>query len=62
MDEKAKRLLKVYSELDWDSRKEVRDFILDFEKKEYSEKREINESFKRSLGPMMTDTCPYCGK
>ncbi|GGF49728.1 hypothetical protein [Echinicola rosea] len=62
MDEKVKRLLKVYSELDWDSRKAVRDFIMDFEKEEYSEKRKINESLNKSLGPLMTNTCPYCGK
>ncbi len=62
MDEKIKRLVKVYSELDWDSRKEVRDFIDNFEKKEFSEKRKINESLSKSLGPLMANSCPYCGK
>ncbi|NRS90842.1 hypothetical protein HNQ02_003789 [Flavobacterium sp. 7E] len=62
MDEKVKRLVKVYSELDWSERKVVRDFIEDFEKKEFSEKRAINEALNKSLGPLMTNACPYCGK
>lgn len=62
MEEKVKRLVKVYSELDWNSRKAVRDFIDDFEKKDIIEKGSINESLKRSLGPLMTNVCPYCGK
>ncbi|MFT5914561.1 MAG: hypothetical protein ACI81T_001050 [Bacteroidia bacterium] len=62
MDEKVKRLLRVYSDLDWSERKEVRYFIDDFEEKEYSEKRKINESLNKSLGPLMTNSCPYCGK
>ena len=62
MDENVKRLMNVYSDLDWDNRKAVRDFIEDFEKKEYSEKKSIHESLKRSLGPLKTNVCPYCGK
>jgi hypothetical protein len=62
MEELVKRLAKVYSELNYENRKAMRDFIDDFEKKEYSEKRDINESLKRSLGPLMSNVCPYCGK
>lgn len=62
MDEKVKRLLTVYTELDWDSRKEVRDFIKDFEEKDFTEKKSINESFRKSLGPLSSSSCPYCGK
>lgn len=62
MDEKVKRLARVYSELDWSERKAVREFIEDFERKEISGKRAINESLNKSLGPLMTNACPYCGK
>lgn len=62
MDEKIKRLLKVYTELDPTSRKKVRDFIKDFEEKEFLERESINESLNKSLGPVMIGTCSYCGK
>lgn len=62
MDENVKRLLKVYSGLDIEGRKQVRDFIADFESKGYFEKKAINERFSKSLGPLMTSSCPYCGK
>ncbi len=62
MDEKVKRLLKVYSEFDYNQRKQVRDFIENYEKKDLQEKRSANESLNKSLGPLMTNTCAYCGK
>lgn len=62
MDEKVKRLLKVYTELDYSQRKELREFIENYEKKEYKDKQAINESLNKSLGPLMTNVCSYCGK
>ncbi|WCM43608.1 hypothetical protein MG290_14780 (plasmid) [Flavobacterium sp. CBA20B-1] len=62
MDEKVKRLLKVYSELAPSERKEVRDFIDDFERKSFLEKRSANESLNKSLGPLLTNSCVCCGK
>ncbi|WP_433780483.1 hypothetical protein [Flavobacterium anhuiense] len=62
MDEKVKRLLKVYTELDYNQRKEVREYIENYEKKDLSEKRNISESLNKSLGPLMTNVCAYCGK
>lgn len=62
MDDKIKRLLKVYSELDYDRRKAVREFITNFETKEYPEKKSISETLNKSLGPLMSNSCPYCGK
>lgn len=62
MKEKITKIKIAYSQLDWEERKEIRDFIEDFEKKEYSEKIDLNESLKRSLGPINSDVCPFCGK
>lgn len=61
MDEKVKRLLKVYSELEWKDRKAVRDFIEEYEQN-ILERSTLRESLNKSLGPLMTNTCPYCGK
>lgn len=60
-----KKLISVkiaYSDLDLNERKEIRDFIEEFEKKEYSDKRSLNESLRKSLGPINSATCPVCGK
>lgn len=62
MDEKVKRLLKVYLELDSESKRVVRDFITDYERKGFFEKASANESLNKSLGPLMSNSCPYCGK
>ena len=62
MNEKLISVKIGYSDLDWDERKEIRDFIEEFERKEYSDKRELNEGLRKSLGPINSATCPVCGK
>lgn len=52
----------AYSDLSWEERKEIRDFIENFEKKEYSEKRIINEQLRKSLYPINSGKCDWCGK
>jgi len=62
MDKKTFLVIIGYSKLDYDSRKEVRNFIEKFEKEEYSDRKPLVESFSKSLGPTQSDTCPCCGK
>ena len=62
MDNKIERIFRVYTELDTESRKLLRERINNFENVDYSKKREIREGFNKSLGPLMTNTCEYCGK
>jgi ketopantoate hydroxymethyltransferase len=62
MDEAVKRLAKVYSNMDYDQRRAVREFIDGFEKKEFPDRQKINEELRKSLGPLMSGTCAYCGK
>ena len=62
MKEKVEQVKIAYSDLSWDERKEIRDFIENFEKKEYSEKRVINEQLRKSLGPINSGKCEWCGK
>lgn len=62
MNKKKDLVKKGYTELDYDSRKEIREFITDFEKKDFSERKLIKESVQKSLGPTSNSPCPCCGK
>jgi len=62
MDNKVEKIFRLYTELDIESRKLLREKIVGFENVDYSKKREIREGFNKSLGPLMTNTCAYCGK
>ncbi len=62
MNKKVTSIKIAYSDLGSDERKEIRDFIEEFEKKEYSDRRILNESLRKSLGPINSATCPVCGK
>ena len=48
--------------MDYYNRKAIRDFIKDYEDKEYKEKRGIEEGLNRSLGPTSDMKCPCCGR
>ncbi|MEB2774605.1 hypothetical protein SYJ56_04765 [Algoriphagus sp. D3-2-R+10] len=52
----------LYSELGIDERKEVREFIQEYEGKFYDEKKRLNEDLRKSLGPLSSAKCAYCGK
>lgn len=62
MDESVKRLLRGYAQMNYYSRKEIRDFIKDYEDKEFKEKRSIEEQLNKSLGPTSDMNCPCCGR
>ena len=62
MTDKQKSVLKVILELSDEERREVIREAQSFETKSFSEKRSLNESFGRVLGPTSSLTCPYCGK
>ncbi len=66
MNKKLELIKQLYSDLSYDERSQIREFINDFEKKSYDEKTEIKksikESFNKYLGPTMSNSCPLCGK
>lgn len=62
MNDNVKRVLRGYSEMDYYNRKAIRDFIKDYEDKEYKEKRGVEEGLNRSLGPTSDMKCPCCGR
>ncbi len=62
MNKKVTSVKLAYSELNAEERQEIRDFIVDYEREDYSAKRSSNEKLRKSLGPIDSATCPYCGK
>jgi len=63
MSIKSNRVKNGYSLLDDSERKEVLDFILDFEKSNTEKRKSLTESLKNIyLGPTSKDICPCCGK
>lgn len=61
MNEKLKKLILLYAELDFEERKQVRELIQQFEGKSSLERRTFNEGLSKSLGPT-NSRCSYCGK
>lgn len=61
MDKKVYYVIKGYSKLDYKERQQVREFIEDFEKKEYADREPLVESIQKSLGPT-SSVCPCCGR
>ena len=62
MDKKVYRVIKGYSELSYEQRKEVREQIKEFEEEEFSKRKYLIESLQKSLGPVSQDVCPCCGR
>ncbi len=62
MSKKLTQLKISYAELDYSERNEMREFIDKFEKSTISERITLNESFRKSLGPINSSSCPMCGK
>jgi len=62
MDEKVYRVIKGYSELSSEQRKEVREQIEKFEREEFGKRKFLIESLQKSLGPVSQDVCPCCGR
>jgi hypothetical protein len=61
MDEKVYRVIRAYSELSYDQRKEVREKIKEYEDLEYEKRKPLLESLLKSLGPVSQNICPRCG-
>jgi len=62
MDEKIFRVIRGYSKLGYDERKQVREFISKYEDTEFAKRGSLIESIQKSLGPTSQDICPCCGK
>jgi hypothetical protein len=61
----AKRLIRVFLNLSESDKREVAEFIKNFDNSSPTERSTktfsyLNES--RVLGPISSNTCPYCGK
>lgn len=62
MSVKLTKLKISYAELTDSEKEELKTFIRDYDGKYKFEKQQINESLKRSLGPIDGAKCSCCGK
>jgi hypothetical protein len=62
MSTKLTALKIAYSNLSYEERKDFQKFIKEFEESTFSERDVLNENFRKSLGPINSASCPYCGK
>lgn len=62
MNKKLTALKLAYSELGYSDRKEFKEFVEKYEDSTFTERDNLNESFRKSLGPINSATCPVCGK
>ena len=62
MVQKVYKVIKGYSELDYDQRKEVREYIAKYEETPPENRIVKLESLQKSLGPISSGTCPCCGR
>ena len=62
MSEKLTKLKYAYSNLSYSERLELKNFIRTFDDSSDSKRDELNESFRKSLGPINSASCPCCGK
>ncbi|MBU1356379.1 MAG: hypothetical protein KJ620_07410 [Candidatus Edwardsbacteria bacterium] len=62
MVQKVYKVIKGYTELDYEQRKEAREYIKKYEETEISGRKPLTESLQKSLGPISSDTCPCCGR
>ena len=62
MNEKVFKVIRGYSELGYSERKEVRDFIKNYEEKEFEDRKPLIKSLSESVGPIDQDNCPCCGR
>lgn len=66
MTTKSQGVIKAFLNLSDTDKDEVKKFIDDYNKSDYFQKgekvRDLNEAFKRIMGPTSQDRCPVCGK
>ena len=62
MEKNTIKVIKGYSELSYEERKEVRSFIENYEQESFDRRKPIIKSLTESLGPLDTNSCPCCGR
>jgi hypothetical protein len=58
----VKKIKRLIIQLDDTQRREIKTFLEDYERDTLEKRRSINEEFNKSLGPISSISCPYCGK
>lgn len=59
---KVDRVKKVYLDLNSEEQELLKKFIKEYDRKPFNERTIIDDNLRKSLGPMLTTGCPYCGK
>lgn len=62
MKKETVKVIKGYSELTYDERREVREFIEKYERKDYDDRKPEIRSLCESVGPLDSGACPCCGR
>ncbi|MBL1233356.1 MAG: hypothetical protein COA31_011610 [Flavobacteriales bacterium] len=62
MNKKTLKVLKGYSELDYNERVEIREQIKKYEETEFAKRDTIIKALNESVGPLDSNNCPCCGK
>ncbi|MFZ2285083.1 MAG: hypothetical protein WAV86_14515 [Lutibacter sp.] len=62
MEEKTKLLFKAYLSLSETEKEALEKQIREYKSKGFLERRTLNESFNKSLGPILGAKCAVCGK
>ena len=62
MNKKTFRVIKGYSELSYEERKEIRELIERYEKTKFEERKIVIKALNESVGPLDSDNCPCCGR
>lgn len=62
MNKKTFKVLKGYSELSFEERKEIREQIEKYDSTAYEKRDTIIKALNESVGPLDTNSCPCCGK
>lgn len=62
MEEKTKLLFKLFLDLPEIQKEEFEKLLREYKSKGIFEKRTFSEGFYKSLGPISSAKCEYCGK
>lgn len=62
MEKKVERLFNAFTELSEIERSAFVDRIEHYQRIGYPEKHALKEELRKSLGPINSAKCPYCGK
>ncbi len=62
MNKKTFKVLKGYSELSFDEKKEIREQIEKYDGTTFDKRDSIIKALNESVGPLDSNVCPCCGK